>query len=184
MATMPALPGACLRKNNGEVILHSEYHSIVSKILYFVKKVSPICANACNELSQHLDSPGESHWCAVEFLLGFLRNDPENQKLKMRPPMELRVQDVVDSSFADNSDTRQSTSAYLGTIGGGALVNWISKGKNIVTMLSTKAEYAALSDSVKETTFIANLLGEIKTVILPSMISEDNTGAIFLSGNK
>ena len=184
MATTPALPGTCLRKNKGEVILHGKYRSMVGKILYFVKKVSPICANACRELSQHLDSPGESHWCAVERLLGFLRNDPENRKLKMRPPMELRVQDVVDSSFADNPDTRKSTSAYLGTIGGGALVNWISKGQKIVTMSSTESEYVSLSDGAKETTFVANLLGEINTVILPSMISEDNTGAIFLSGNK
>ena len=184
MATTPALPGACLRKNNGEVILHGEYRSMVGKILYFVKKVSPICANACWELSQHLDSPSESHWCTVEHLLSLLRNDPENRKLKMRPPMELHVQDVVDSLFADNPDTRKSMSAYLGTIVGGALVNWISKGQNIVTIMNIKSEYVALSDGVKETTFIANLLGEIKTVILPSMISEDNTGAIFLSGNK
>ena len=98
--------------------------------------------------------------------------------------MELCVQDVVDSSFADNPDTRKSTSDYLGTTGGGALVNWISKDQNIVTMSSTESKYVLLSNGVKETTFIANLLGEIKTVILPSMISEDNTGAIFLSGNK
>jgi hypothetical protein len=51
-------------------------------------------------------------------------------------------------------------------------------------MLNTELEYVAMSDSAKETTYIANLLGEINTVILPSMISEGNTGAIFLSGNK
>ena len=39
MATTPALLGACLRKNNREVILHSKYCSMVGKILYFVKKV-------------------------------------------------------------------------------------------------------------------------------------------------
>ena len=45
----------------------------------------------------------KSHWCAVERLLGFLWNDFENRKFKMRPPMELRVHDVVDSSFTDNN---------------------------------------------------------------------------------
>ena len=183
-ASTPGMPDICLQKNVGEVIMHGEYHSMVRKILYFVKKVSPVCANACRKLSQHLDSPGESHWCAVERQLGFLRNDPENRKLKMRPPTELRVHNVVDSLFADNPDTRKSTSAYLGMVGKGALVNWISKGQNIVTMSSTQAKYVALSDGAKETTFIANLLGEIDHVILPSTMSDDNTGAIFLSGNK
>ena len=105
--------------------------------------------------------------------------------MKLRPPKELRVQDVVDSSFGDNPDTRKSTSAYLGTIGGTALVNWISKGQAIVTLSSTEAEYVSLSDGAKETTFTAHLLNEITTTVeLPSIISEDNTGAIFLSKNK
>ena len=92
--------------------------------------------------------------------------------------------DVVDSSYADNPDTRKSTSAYLGTIGGNALVHWISKGQPIVTMSSTEAEYVALSDGSKETTFMTNLLGELGHLVLPSIISEDNTGAIFLTKNK
>ena len=154
-------------------------------MLFRSKKVSPVCANACRELSQHLENPGEDHWTAVERLLGYLRADEDNRKLKMRTPMELRVQDVVDSSFADNPDTRKSTSAYLGTIGGTALVNWISKGQAIVTMSSTEAEYVSLSEGAKETTFMTMLLKElVNDVVMPSIIAEDNTGAIFLSKNK
>ena len=101
----------------------------------------------------------------------------------MRPPRAVRVQDVVDSSFGDNPDTRKSTSAYMGTIGGSALINWISKGQPIVTVSSTEAEYVALSNGSKETKFITNLLTEVTNVIMPSLLSEDNTGAIFLSKN-
>ena len=183
-ASTPAFPGIVLRMNPDKVILHKEYRSMVGKLLYFVKKVGPICANACRELSQHLENPGDAHWSAVERLLGFIATDERNRKLKMRPPHELRVQDVVDSSFGDNPDTRKSTSAYLGTIGGASLVNWISKGQKIVTVSSTEAEYVALSDGSKETTFIMNLLNEVEYVEMPSIIAEDNTGAIFLSKNQ
>ena len=100
--------------------------------------------------------------------------------MKLRSLKVLREQDGVDSSFGDNPDTRKSISAY-----GTALVNWISKGQAIVTLLSTEAEYVSLSDGAKETTFTAHLLNEITTTVeLPSIISEDNTGAIFLSKNK
>ena len=157
---------------------------MVGKILYFVKKISPICANACRELSQHLENPGEAHWKAVERLLGFLYADKKHRRMKMRTPKEMRPMDVVDSAFAINPDTRKSTSAYLGTIGARSLVTWSSKGQNIVTTSSTEAEYVSLSDGVKDTTFVTNLLDEVYYVELPAIIAEDNTGAIFLSKNQ
>ena len=183
-APTPGLPGTSLAKNEGNTILHSEYRSIVGKILYFVKKISPICANACRELSQHLENPGTAHWSAVERLLGFLYADKNHRLLKMRTPNEMRPMDVVDSAFAINPDTRKSTSAYLGTIGARSLVTWTSKGQNIVTTSSTEAEYVSLSDGAKDTTFTTNLLDEIYYVDLPAVIAEDNTGAIFLSKNQ
>ena len=58
----------------------------------------------------------------------------------MRPTHELRVQDMVDSSFGENPDARKSTSAYLGTIGGACLVNWIFKAQMIVPVSITEGE--------------------------------------------
>ena len=63
-------------------------------------------------------------------------------------------------------------------------MNWILKGQNIVTMLSTEAEYIVLSDGAKEITNIANLLVDTDHLILPSNFSEDDAGAILPSGNK
>jgi hypothetical protein len=103
--------------------------------------------------------------------------------MKLRAPTEMRIYDVVDSAFANNTDTRKSTNAYLGTIGKHALVNWISKGQNIVTVSSTEAEYVCLSDGSKETTFTMHLSSEVFYVNLPSVMAKDNTGAIFLSKN-
>jgi hypothetical protein len=50
-ASTTALPRIVLRKNPDKVTLHKEYRSMVGKLLYFVKKVRPVCANACRELS-------------------------------------------------------------------------------------------------------------------------------------
>jgi hypothetical protein len=46
MAATPALPGTTLAKNDGNILMQPEYRSIVGKILYFMKKISPLCANA------------------------------------------------------------------------------------------------------------------------------------------
>jgi hypothetical protein len=37
--------------------MQAEHRSIVGNILYFVKKASPVYANACCDLSQHLENP-------------------------------------------------------------------------------------------------------------------------------
>jgi len=183
-ASTPGFPGTVLSKNRGETIKNKEYRSLVGKILYFVKKISPVCANACRELSQHLDNPGETHWQALERLLGYLCLHGDIAcRMKLRAPNELRIQDVVDSAFASNPDTRKSVSGYLGTIGGCALIHWISKGQDIVTQSSTECEYVALSNGSKETVFATNLLGEITTIVMPSLMGEDNTGAIYLTKN-
>jgi hypothetical protein len=81
MSKTPAFPGSVLTRNTEEVVLHKEYRSLVGKILYFVKKVSPICANACRELSQHVDNPGQEHWTALERLLGYLTESDEHRKI-------------------------------------------------------------------------------------------------------
>ena len=46
--------------------------------------------------------------------LGFIATNERNRKLKFRPPHELRVQDMVDSSFGENPDTSNSRRSYLG----------------------------------------------------------------------
>ena len=183
-AMTPALPGTNLTKNQGDTVLHKEYRSMVGKLLYFCKKVGPVCSNAVRELSQHLENPGDIHWQAIERLLGYICSNPVNRKIKLRAPKLMKVQDVVDSSFGDNPDTRRSTSAYLGTIGGSALVAWWSKGQKVVACSSTEAEYMTLSDGAKDTTFTANLLSELGEIEWPSILAEDNTGAIFLSRNR
>jgi hypothetical protein len=120
---MLGLPGTNLIQNDGDTLLHGEYCSMVGKILYFVKKVLLTCAIACQELSQHLESPRPTHWKAVKCLLGYLHKDPTCRTMKLQKPMELRVMDVVDSVFENNVNRCESTSAYLSIIGGRSLVS-------------------------------------------------------------
>lgn len=49
-------------------------------------KTIPDCANAIRELSSHLESPGEEHWKALDRLVGYLKANSHDMKL--RPPSE------------------------------------------------------------------------------------------------
>ena len=60
------------------------------------------------------------------------------------------------------------------------LRNWCSREQKIVTLSSTEAEYAALSECAQETKFEWMLLNELTGAIKPAIIYQDKTGAIFL----
>jgi hypothetical protein len=63
-------------------------------------------------------------------------------------------------------------------------VCWRSKTQRGVTLFSSKAEYVAISEAVKEIKFIYSLLREIGIEVnLPITVKTDNVGAMFMAQN-
>jgi hypothetical protein len=63
-------------------------------------------------------------------------------------------------------------------------VCWRSKAQRGVTLSSSKAEYVAISEAVKEIKFIYYLLREIGIEVnLPITVKTDNVGAMFVAQN-
>jgi hypothetical protein len=63
-------------------------------------------------------------------------------------------------------------------------VCWRSKAQRGVTLSSSKAEYVAISEAVKEIKFIYYLLREIGIEVnLPITVKTDNVGAMFMAQN-
>jgi hypothetical protein len=61
---------------------------------------------------------------------------------------------------------------------------WRSNLQKGVTLLSTEAEYVAISEAVKEFKFIYYLLSDLHIKVnIPIVVKTDNIGAIFISEN-
>ena len=89
----------------------------------------------------------------------------------------------ADADWAGNLDTRCSTSGYVFQIGN-ACVSWSSKRQKTVARSSTEAEYVALSVASQEAIWMRSLFSDIGLGIAePTVIYEDNNGAIELSKN-
>ena len=180
----PGPSHTCLLKNENQENIKNldEYRSFVGRLLFMVRKTDPYSLNAVRELSAHLSSPTEVHWKSLLHLAGYLKE--HCRPLKLRAPSTLQVASFVDSDYASDKNDRKSISGYLTTIGG-CLVSWHSKKQNSVTLSSTEAEYVAMSSATSEIKFVTSVLGEVlgKPPPLPSLLREDNTGAIFMAKN-
>ena len=69
----PALQGTFLQKNQGDPIDETAYRSIVGKIMHWTRKMAPETANATRELTQHMKSPNNTHWKAVDRFIGYVK---------------------------------------------------------------------------------------------------------------
>ena len=181
----PGYPGKFLTKlkDENKKLRQEDYRSIIGKTLYYVNKMDTACSNAIRELTQHLEAPGEEHWKALNRLIGFLKTRRKIGKIIKRP-RELRVVGWSDSDYAKALE-RNSISGNICTIGG-SMVYGTSKGQKCVCLSSTEEEYVAIGTLAQEIRFEQQLLDEIAgdEHVYPSIVFEDNIGAIFLAKNR
>jgi hypothetical protein len=181
-------PGAAvtppLRSTEDDEIIEMErFRSFVGRIMFACGKTEPCISNACRELTSHLTAPNEEHWKSLDHLIGYLKGGTHHG-MKMRAPLGRQIVVFVDSDYASDRNDRKSISGHLVTIGG-CLVSWQSKKQTGVTLSSTEAEFVAMSTAATEIKFVVSLLTEIHGTAptMPSILKEDNTGAIFMAKN-
>ena len=165
------------------IIEMEKFRSYVGRVMFASGKTEPTTSTACRELSSHLTAPNEEHWKALSHLIGYAKTGAI-QGFKLRPPIDRRVVAFVDADYSADRNDRKSISGFLVTIGR-CLVSWGSKKQSGVTLSTTEAEFVAMSVAATEIKFVVSLLSEIGKgpPLLPSILREDNTGAIFMAKN-
>ena len=94
-----------------------------------------------------------------------------------------KLEALSDSDFCNDKDTRYSVYGYIIYFCGVSVV-WKSKSMKSVVLSTTKAEYVAVSEEVKEIKFLFQMLRSMETKVpLPIKVQVDNVGAIWLANN-
>lgn len=136
-----------------------------------------------NFLARFSQNPSQQHWNAVKRVFRYLAGTV-NLGIHFRSNAnEPFLLGYSDSDFAGDIDQRKSTSGYLFILGGGP-ISWKSQRQRTVTLSTTEAEYAALTEAVRESNSIRQLLTELGVAISqPIPILEDNISTISLANN-
>lgn len=94
----PGKPGEVLVKNEGSVIKHDEYRSVLGKLMFYVTKSAPECSYACGQLARQMHNPGDQHWEAMGRIVGYLKGK-EKHELVLRRPKLMRIISFGDESY-------------------------------------------------------------------------------------
>ncbi|KAL0298359.1 UNVERIFIED_CONTAM: Retrovirus-related Pol polyprotein from transposon TNT 1-94 [Sesamum radiatum] len=125
------------------------YSNAIGSVMYLMVSTRPDIAYAVSCLSRFMSNPGTTHWEALKWLFRYL-NGSNNSGIKFSKCSEgVKLMGYVDSNYANDRDSRRSTTSYVFTLCG-ACISWKSQLQNIVALSTTEAEYIAITEAFKE----------------------------------
>ena len=176
-----------------------DYMSKVGAGLWLAMGTRPDIAYTVQTLGRHMNAVGPEHHEACKRMMRYLKGTRDlgikytgnkDNTLEVtvvadngRQDNPVEVSLHADSSWGDDPATRRSTTGFL-VMMAGAAVNWSSKLQQTVALSTSEAEYMAACAAAQEAIFQRQLLEDMGFPQKgPTVIYEDNTGAIAMSEN-
>jgi len=153
------------------------YHEAVGLLMYAALGTCPDVAFAVQTVSRFSTKPGSTHWEAVKRIFRYLKGMTDLWLTYGISKMDLTGYADADGSMAED---RHAISGYAFMIHGGA-VSWSAKRQEIIALLTTEAEYVAITHAAKEALWLRSLLSQLFDIVLDSTtLFSDNQSAIEL----
>ena len=151
------------------------YRQVIGSLMWAAVATQLDIALAVSLLSQFLKNPGEICWKSVKHVLRYLKG-LKDYKLFLGRNKE-GTSGYADADWASQNH-RHLISAYIYQIDG-ATISWSCQKQFIIALLTTKAEFIALTHVIKEALWILHFIAEVFQ-LLNSLVQlySDNQPAI------
>ena len=180
----PSEPGKQFQKasDDEESFDTKMYQQVMGCLTYASTATRPDIAVAVGTLSRYMSNPSKAHWMAVKQILRYLKGTM-SYGLKFSDSENDKVVGFADADWAGDADSCCSTSGYVFK-SGSSTVSWCSRKQATVAKSATEAEYVSLSLATQEAIWLRRLMNDLgNRMISPTLMYEDNQGAIQLSRN-
>nr|GFA22575.1 retrovirus-related Pol polyprotein from transposon TNT 1-94 [Tanacetum cinerariifolium]GFA22578.1 retrovirus-related Pol polyprotein from transposon TNT 1-94 [Tanacetum cinerariifolium] len=138
---------------------------------------------AVSIVSKYLANPGKNQSESMKWILKYLRGTANvGLVYGTNHSNHVDVTGFVDSDYAKDTDKGRSITGYAFLVYG-CVVSWKATLQHVVALLTTEAEYMALTEAMKEPIWLRGLLEELGTQLNRLIVNCDNQGAIHLSKN-
>ena len=164
------------------------YREIVGSLMYLMICTRPDICFAVTTLSRYLNCHGPMHHAAALRVLRYVKGTRKlgiiySRRDPAASPAQSEVYGYSDSDHAANVDDRRSITGYVFFYAGGP-ITWKTKTQPRTALSSTEAEYMALAAASCEAMSLRYLQEDFGVPpTLPTLIHEDNSGAISMSIN-
>ena len=139
------------------------YQSLVGSLMYLMTATRPDLAYTVSTLSKFNSGPTDKHLFAAKRVLRYLK---QTGKLGLTystgNSRSYEIPQLIgysDSDHAGDRDDRRSTSGYVFTLQGTAVL-WKSNKQTMVTLSSTESEYVGSSEATREGIWLQCLLND------------------------
>jgi hypothetical protein len=196
---VPALSSKILKRDEKAPLYRGSFHyrSIIGKLNFLEKSTRPDIAYAVHQCARFCEDPKQTHFDAVIHLAKYLAGTVD-QGIILDPKHDKSFEVYADADFAGNwnkitahkdPSTAKSRSGYVILFADCPII-WSSKLQTQIALSTTEAEYIALSQSLRETIPLMQLLEEFKGRGYPVVSTkprvhckafEDNSGALELA---
>jgi ribonuclease HI len=185
----PVAPGSKLPKvTNTSNQDNFPYREAVGALLWLARTARPDIVYAVSELSKHCNAYGTEHITAVKRVLRYLKGTP-NLGVMYRKSSSLTLELFIDANFGGEGPTAEnpmrSTTGFVLMAKGVGPIACVSKLQATVAKSTAEAEYAAISDGVKQLQAIRAILIDMGLISDqgPVQVYNDNQSAIYTANN-
>ncbi|GJS37477.1 retrovirus-related pol polyprotein from transposon TNT 1-94 [Tanacetum coccineum] len=166
-----------------EIMSKVLYANVVCSLMYLMVCTRPDIVYAVSIVSRYLANPGKNHWEAVKWILKYLKGTADVGLVYGRDQgKHVHVDGFVDADYAKDPDKGRSITGYVFMVHGCA-VSWKATLQHVVALSTTKAEYMALTEAIKESIWLKGLLIEVGVNLRSVIVNCDNQSEIHLSRN-
>ncbi|KAL2254482.1 UNVERIFIED_CONTAM: Retrovirus-related Pol polyprotein from transposon TNT 1-94 [Sesamum indicum] len=158
------------------------YSNVIGSIMFLMVCTRPDIAYAISCLSRYMSNPGPPHWEALKWLLRYLRGTDNIGINFSKFSVSVNLIGYVDSNYANEKDSRKSTTSYIFTLCG-SCISWKSQLQHIVALSTTEAEYIATTEAFKEAIWLEGLVKEIGFLKNRLTVFSDSQSSIQLCKN-
>ena len=167
-----------------------EEREYMSKVPYSNAMGSLIYAKVCRRhdisqavgtVSRYMHNPGKEHWQSVKWILRYIQKTLDVGLIFKKDDMVgQHVVGYCDSDYVGNLDKRRSTTGYVFTFAKPP-VSWKSTLQSTVALSTTKVEYMAITEAIKEAIWLQGLLDDLGVGQKQVTVFCDNQSAIHLA---
>ncbi|KAK3925131.1 Retrovirus-related Pol polyprotein from transposon TNT 1-94, partial [Frankliniella fusca] len=155
------------------------YQECVGSLMYLAVSTRPDIMYTVSKLSQYNKCYRSEHWSACKRALRYLAGTKDLGLVFTRSG-NLNVECYVDASYACDESKGYSHIGYVVKLGGSVFA-WQSKRLKTVTLSSTEAEYLGLTEGIKESMYVRNVLEVLGFNDVCVKVFNDNEGAMSIA---